>query len=317
MVGRRPSVALDDLRRYWGEVELSNGLHLPRPRRYDLVIAQEPTLRVGLPALMQAKLSGATMICEVHSNYLETGFLPPKDRMAARLILKQANFVRAVSRQIASSLGKMGVRNVLVIPSVYIKLNIFKPFIPHTSRRLTVLTVARLVPQKGLELLIEAVPLLARDFRGVEVRIVGDGPEKERLKRLADRLGVGSVVRFYGWVGLDELVRHYNEAAVFVCTSHHEGGPRTVFEAAACQTPFVSTAVGLVPEVFTHGREVFIVRKRDPAEVAEHVSALLSDAGLREEMGRRGREIVAREFEWEKAVRRYAEAYIKIYSSRR
>lgn len=317
MVGRRPSIAIDELRRYWGEVEVSDGLHLPRARRYDLVVAQEPTLRIGLPALMQAKLSGAAMICEVHGNYLEGGFLPLKDLLAARFVLRQSHFVRAVNRQIASSLKRMGVRNVMVIPSVYIKLDVFRPLNPHSSRRPVVLSASRLVPEKGLELLIEAVPVLARDFPGLEVRIVGDGPERGPLKSLADRLGVGSVVRFYGWVGQDELVRHYNEAAVFVCTSHYEGGPRTVFEAAACQTPFVSTAVGLVPEVFNHGREGFIVRERDPVKIAEYISALLNDPELREGMGERGREIVAREFEWEKAVRRYAEAYLKICSSRR
>jgi len=119
-------------------------------------------------------------------------------------------------------------------------------------------------------------------------------------------------VRFYGWVSLDELVKHYNEAAVFVCTSHHEGGPRTVFEAAACKTPFVSTPVGLIPEVFTHGREGFILHGRDKKLLAGYIVRLLEDPDLRDEMGSHGRELVKRNFEWEEAVARYAESYLRI-----
>ncbi|MEM0445805.1 MAG: glycosyltransferase family 4 protein [Nitrososphaerota archaeon] len=312
MVGRRPSIALDDLRRYWGEIEFSPGSIIPKPRRYDLVIAQEPTLRIGVPALMQAKLSRGILICEVHSNYLQAGFLPRRDLVAAKLVLRSAEHVRAVSKQIAGVLKNWNVKNILTIPSIYIKLNLFRPLSSHQVRGPVVVSVSRLVPQKGIRLLLDSVPYLVKNFPGVEVRIVGEGPERRSLELYAERLGVMGRVRFHGWVTQDELVKHYNEAAVFVCTSLHEGGPRTIFEAAACHTPFVSTAVGLVPEVYRHGREGFILQRRDAERLAEYVSILLSDPGLREEMGRRGREVVEREFEWEGAVRRYAEAYLRL-----
>ncbi|MEM3095596.1 MAG: glycosyltransferase family 4 protein [Nitrososphaerota archaeon] len=296
MVGRRPSIALEELRHYWGEVDVSTGF-TPRMKRYDLVIAQEPTLRVGLPALTQAKLSGASFVCEIHGNYLQTGFLPPKDLMAAKLVLKSSDLVRAASSQIAASLGSWRVRRVIVIPFIYIKLELFRPLTTHSQRAHVVLSASRLVPEKGLKLLIEAVPKILRAFPTLEVRVIGDGPERSRLEALARRLGLGGVVRFFGWVGQAELVKHYNEAAVFVCTSFHEGGPRTVFEAAACHTPFVSAAVGLVPEVFTHGREGLIIRERNSDLLAEHVAQLLENPDLRQEMAVRGREVVKREFE--------------------
>ncbi|MCS7146073.1 MAG: glycosyltransferase family 4 protein [Nitrososphaerota archaeon] len=312
MIGRRPSIALDDLRKYWGEVEFTTGFAMPKAVRYDLVIAQEPTLRVGVPALLQAKLTGAKLICEVHGNYLWTEFLPWKDLVAATLVLKSSNYVRAVSTQIANGLKCLGIKRVLIIPSVYIKLDLFRPLTAHGERGPVVLSASRLVPEKGLNLLIDSIPLLLEDFPGLEVRIVGDGPERSRLETRVERLGVRKAVRFFGWVGQDELIRHYNEASVFVCSSFHEGGPRTVFEAAACHTPFVSTSVGLVPEVFRHGREGFILQERDPELLAEYASRLLESPGLRGEMGRLGREVVEREFEWGRAVKRYAEAYLKI-----
>ncbi|MEM2447017.1 MAG: glycosyltransferase family 4 protein [Candidatus Bathyarchaeia archaeon] len=307
MVGRRPSIALNDLKRYWGSVEVSTGHIIPRRRRYDLVIAQEPTLRIGAPALLQSKVSRAVFTCEVHGDYLRPGFLPWKDLAVAGVVLRSADIVRAVNRRIAENVKQYGVEHVYVIPSIYVKLDVFKPSIPPEERGLVVLSASRLVPEKGLELLISAIPLLLRDFPGLEVRVVGDGSEKARLMGLAKRLRVDSAVRFYGWVGLDELVRHYNESAVFVCTSYHEGGPRTVFEAAACLTPTVSTRVGMVDETLRDGESVLLVRERSPELLAEKIAELLSDSAKRAEIAERARQVVVKEFEWEKSVKRYAE----------
>jgi len=317
MVGRKPSIALDELVRFWGEVEVSTNLKIPKLKFYDLVIAQEPTLRIGIPALIQARVSKAIFICEIHSNYLQPGFLPKKDSLSAKLVLREADYVRAVSKQIAANLKSWGLKNLLVIPSVYIRTDVFLPLKSQIDRGPVILSVARLVKQKGIELLIESVPYIIERFRDLEVRVVGDGPERKGLEKSVRENGLEDVVSFFGWVERDELVRHYNDAAVFVCTSHHEGGPRTVFEAAACKTPFVSTAVGIIPEVFQHGGEGFILHSRDKILLAKHIIRLLEDPVLREKMGSRGRKLVEQEFEWRKAVSKYAEAYLKIYDSRK
>lgn len=317
MVGRKPSIALEELRKYWGEIDVATGFFIPEPKGYDLVIAQEPTMKIGLPALLQAKLSRTTFICEVHGDYLERDFLPRKDLMAAKIVLKSSDFVRAVNNHIAESLRSWGVKHVMTIPSIYIRLDKFKPLIAHEDRENVVLSASRLVPEKGLELLIDAVPALFRNFPDLEVRIIGEGPERPRLEQQVRKLGVERVVRFLGWVSQDELVRQYNQAAVFVCTSLHEGGPRTVFEAAACHTPFVSTSVGIVREIFEHGREGYFIRGRDVRSLTEHVTKLLESPSLREEMGTRAREVVAKNFEWHRAIERYASAYIDIVASRR
>lgn len=312
MVGRRPSIALEDLKRYWGRVEFSPGFTVPRAERYDLVIAQEPTLRIGLPALIQAKLSGATFVCEVHGDYLRSGFLPVKDLLAAKVVLPSADHIRAVNAGIAESLKSWRVRNVMVIPSVYVRTDLFRSTTSHKTRRNVVLAASRLVPEKGLDLLLRSIPRIIERVRDLEVRIVGEGPERPKLERTVRELRLTDVVRFTGWVRQEELVRHYNEAAVFVCTSFHEGGPRTVFEAAACQTPFVSTAVGLIPEVFSNGREGYIIQERDSELLASKIEELLENPELRQEMGARGREVVERHFEWRKAVERYARAYLDL-----
>lgn len=313
MVGRRPSIALDDLRSYWGYVETTSLINPFRNKRYDLVVAQEPTVRIGLQALSYARLTRAVMACEVHGEYLRSRDLPIKDFVASRAILLGADFVRAVNRKIAEHLRCIGVRNVYVIPAVYVKLDVFCPTTDPYGRGEVLMTAARLTREKGLDLLLEAIPLLRRDFKDLRVEVAGDGPERPRLIAHAKAMGLEGVVRFSGWLDPSELAEKYNEAAVFVCTSHHEGGPRTIFEAAACLTPSVSTPVGLVPEELRDGESVVLVKKRTPEELCEKIAMLLSDPELRSKIAEGARRVVVEKFEWRTAIQRYAERYLEIH----
>jgi glycosyltransferase involved in cell wall biosynthesis len=307
MVGKSPSIALDDLRRYWGEVIFARPPWL-KPGRYDLVIAQEPTIRSGLPAYLIAKQAGAPFFCEVHANYLE--HMTVTQRMLAYWLLRRASLVRAVNGTIERQLRRMGFRNVLRIPAIYIKPELFKRLKPQRERGPLVLFVGRLTRQKGLNLLLESFRLVAEKMPEATLYLVGRGEMKEWVRGRLSALGLEKRTQILDWVPLRELVKLYNEAAVLVCTSLYEGGPRVVFEAAACGTPSVSTRVGIVPEVFRDGVEVLFVERR-AEDVAAAVVDLLKDADLRERIGEAARTRTLSLFSWDEAVRRYAMAYLE------
>jgi glycosyltransferase involved in cell wall biosynthesis len=307
MVGKSPSIALDDLRRYWGEVIFARPPWL-RPGKYDLVIAQEPTIRSGLPAYLIAKQAGAPFFCEVHGNYL--GHMTVTQRMLAYWILRRANLVRAVNGTIERQLRRMGFRNVLRIPAIYIKPELFKLLKPQRERGPLVLFVGRLSKEKGLDLLLESFRLVAEKMPEATLYIVGRGEMKEWVRGRLSALGLEKRTQILDWVPQRDLVRLYNEAAVLVCTSLYEGGPRVVFEAAACGTPSVSTRVGIVPEVFRDGVEVLFVERR-AEDVAVAVVDLLKDADLRERIGEAARKRTLSLFSWDEAVKRYAMAYLE------
>lgn len=306
MVGRKPSIALSELRRYWGEVDIAKAPKTPF-KKYDLIVAQEPSRRCGLPAYLHASLYGERWVCEVHGEYLQYLKLP--ELALAKWLLRRADAVRAVNKGIARTLKKLGVKNVLHVPSVYINTKLFRPLTPHEERGKLVLFVGRFAFEKGFNLLFKSFKALLEKVPDAKLRLIGRGPEAGRILEYVKSLRLNGRVELIEWLPQSELVKHYNEASVYACTSKFEGGPRTLFEACACETPFVSTPVGIVKDVATDGKEGFIV-ERDPILFAKRLEALLNNVKLREEMGKQARTLVLEHFEWAKAVERYALAYI-------
>ena len=307
MVGKTSSIAIDTIRKYWGTVHYSKPTHL-RPGKYDLIIAQEPTIRTGLPALLLAKLTMTPLFCEVHADYLQ--HLNLAQRATAYLVLKSSALVRAVNKKIEKQLRQIRINKTITIPSIYIDPKIFYSLKKHHERRKLILFIGRLTAQKGLDLLLAAYKHVTEQTNDTELVIVGRGPLKNWLTQTINSMKLDRHVMVFDWVTQQELVRLYNDAAVLACTSRYEGGPRVVFEAAACETPSVSTRVGIVPEALQDGVEVILV-DRNPAQIAEAAVKLLEDPQLRQRMGEAARRKTLALFSWEEAVKRYANAYIK------
>jgi glycosyltransferase involved in cell wall biosynthesis len=307
MVGKTPSMALGTLRKYWGMVHYAKP-PLIRPGKYDLIVAQEPTLRTGLPALLLAKLTATPLFTEVHADYLP--HLNLIQRAIAYRVLKSSNLVRAVNKTITRQLNQIGISKTATIPSIYIDPKTFHPTKKHSQRSKTILFISRLTHQKGLDLLLDSYKIIVEKTPDTELLIVGRGPLKPWLIEEIRSANLTGHVKLYDWAPQSMLVNLYNEAAILACTSRYEGGPRVVFEAAACETPSVSTRVGIIPEALQDGVEVCLV-DRDPEQIAEAAVKLLKDPELRQRMGEAARQKTLQLFSWEEAVKRYAETYIK------
>jgi len=310
MVGRSKSIAFDELQRYWGEVSFVRPPKLVKPRRYDLIIAQEPTPRIGVYAYMLSKITGAKLVLEVHADYLELG-LTPFQRKIAEYLLRRCNLVRAVSWKIVEDVKRLGVKNVIMIPSIYVKTDIFKSLKNHSSRKPLILSVGRLVEQKNFPLLLYAFKKVEEEIPGAELLIHGRGPQEKEIIHLARKLELKNLKLITDWLSEEELVHLYNDAALLAITSRYEGGPRVAFEAGACHTPFVSTRVGILAEVAQHGQHGFFAE--NIKEFSEKIITMLQDSKLRERMGESFRRLVVERFEWNKAIRRYAECYLNYF----
>ena len=171
----------------------------------------------------------------------------------------------------------------------------------------TVLSVARMYPRKRLDVLLRAAARLCARIPGVRVRIVGEGPESVRLRGLAASLGLEGVVTFLGEISRSALAVEYVGADCFCLPTVQEGFGLVFAEAMAAGLPIVACRAAAVPEVVEDGRTGLLVRPNDPEELARAMERVLTNAGLRAELGAAGRRRVEA-FDLDRVAARLLEA---------
>ncbi len=149
--------------------------------------------------------------------------------------------------------------------------------------RLIVGTIARLTPDKGLRLLIEAAAQVRATKPKITFAILGEGPEQAALEQAVARLGIQEQVLFLK----NSVARDAFLAALdcFVSSSVIEGSPFELLEAMGAGLPIVATAVGGTVDLLAHDRTAWLVPSRDPRSLAEGICSLLEDEHLRARLG--------------------------------
>ncbi|MER6556998.1 glycosyltransferase family 4 protein [Streptomyces sp. NPDC001027] len=172
--------------------------------------------------------------------------------------------------------------------------------------RPVVVCVSRLVPRKGQDTLILAMPRILAAQPDAVLLIVGGGPYEKDLRRLARETGVAGSVRFTGSVPWSELPAHYGAGDVFAmpCRTRRggldvEGLGIVYLEASATGLPVVAGDSGGAPDAVLDGETGWVVRGGSPEEAAERIVVLLGDAELRRRMGERGRQWVEERWRWD------------------
>ncbi|MCX4773095.1 MULTISPECIES: glycosyltransferase family 4 protein [unclassified Streptomyces] len=172
--------------------------------------------------------------------------------------------------------------------------------------RPVVVCVSRLVPRKGQDTLILAMPAILAEVPDAVLLIVGGGPYAGELRKLAAGTGVLDSVRFTGAVPWAELPAHYGAGDVFAmpCRTRRggldvEGLGIVYLEASATGLPVVAGDSGGAPDAVLDGETGWVVRGGSAEEAAERIVALLGDAELRRRMGERGRAWVEEKWRWD------------------
>jgi len=171
-----------------------------------------------------------------------------------------------------------GIReNKIEILPDSVNMDRFFPF--SVSKKYDVIAVSRLDPVKKLDNFLRVVAVLSSEKSDIRVAIVGDGPMRNSLEKLASKLSISKNVDFFGHK--ENVEYFYNLAAIYVLTSEREGFPMTVLEAMGCGLPCVISNVGDVPDLAVDGYNAILVDKHDDIRAyADGVMQLLNDETL-------------------------------------
>jgi len=152
-----------------------------------------------------------------------------------------------------------------------------------------VLSVCRFYPRKRLHLLLRAAERLQAKIAGLELRLVGNGPEMSRLKSICRERSLQRTVTFLGNVSQADLAREYVQCHVFCLPSVQEGFGVVFLEAMAHGKPIVAARAGAAPEVVRHG---LLAEPDNEEALAEAIERLYREPKLGEQLGCAGREFV-------------------------
>jgi glycosyltransferase involved in cell wall biosynthesis len=179
------------------------------------------------------------------------------------------------------------------------------------DRPVRLLGVARLVPKKGIDVLLEALAALPSDLHW-RYEHVGGGPLLDPLAATAARLGLGERIAWRGALAHDQVVEAYRAADLFVLASRiapdgdRDGLPNVLLEAGAMALPVVASRTGAVPELIEDGVDGRLVPPDDPSGLAVALAALIRDPAARLRFGRAGRSRVLHQFAAEPGLDRLA-----------
>jgi phosphatidylinositol alpha-1,6-mannosyltransferase len=180
--------------------------------------------------------------------------------------------------------------------------------------RKVVVCVSRLMPRKGQDVLVRALPAIRSRVPDAALLIVGEGPYRRQLERLVDSLRLGPHVVLAGVVPWSELPAHYAAGDVFAMPCRTRNGGLDVeglgivyLEASATGLPVVAGDSGGAPDAVLDGETGYVVPGRDAATVADRVAGLLTDESLAARLGARGRAWVEEQWPWERTAERFDE----------
>jgi glycosyltransferase involved in cell wall biosynthesis len=258
----------------------------------DLVhIDEEPYNLATAHAMWLARRSGAKSLFFSWQNILR--HYPCPFRLLERYVLQNADYGLVGNQESEQVWRAKGYEGPLaVIPQFGVDPDVFSPAPRSAGRGFIVGYLGRLVAEKGVDLLLDALAGLQGVWRAY---VLGSGPEREALQAQARRLGLADRVTFEGWLPSAQMPAYYRQLDVVVVPSRtrpnwKEQFGRVLIEAMACGVPVVGSDSGEIPNVIGDAGLIFPEGQVDI--LREHLGHLLGDPDARSELAQRGRERV-------------------------
>lgn len=287
-------------------------------RKSHASIVHSHGYKAAIPGVMAARLAGRPSIITGHNLFPEnaSGMAVKSVRLASRFSRK----VIAVAPALARSLTAAGVdeRKIEIIANG-IDLSIYDSAQGKAVREALgvaestkmVFCAARLTEVKGLEYLIHASAIVAKENPSIKVFIAGDGPDRDSLTSLANASAPG-IVHFLG--RRNDIPDLLAAADVVAMPSLAEGHPLTLIESMAARKPLVASRVGGLADAVIDGETGILVPPADPDALAKSILSLINSPELAHKLGEAARKLAEQEFTIEQMIQHTKEVYTCVAS---
>lgn len=252
------------------------------------------------------------------ANYEPPGVVPLITRLFLKKAYQKADKVICVSQGLAGDLKKNWHISERKIKVIYNPIdieniqNLAKELLNHswfTSQTPVIIAVGRLTKQKGFSLLIKAFALVISKLKP-KLIILGQGPEKKRLREISKQLGIERQVEFLGFQ--KNPYRFIARAKVFVLSSLWEGFPNVLVEAMTCGTPVVATDCPFGPrEILGNGKYGLLVPKADEKALAAAVLKIFENSQLAQNFSEKAKERI-KDFAKDKIIKEYENLFLEL-----
>ena len=178
--------------------------------------------------------------------------------------------------------------------------------------------MGRLAEKKGVNYLIESMPIVLKGMHDSKLIIVGDGPEKEKLVELTKTLNLKDNVAFVGSLMNEDLPKYYATADVFVGpsivtkTGDTEGLGVVFLEAIASGTCVIGSNVGGIPDIIINNKTGILVEEKNPYQLASAIVNLMENKMLQKKLIKNAISRIKNAYSWDKVAEKFAEVYNKI-----
>ena len=228
-----------------------------------------------------------------------------------------ADAVFSSSKCSADWCAKYYGRNRDEIPVLHtgVDMELFSPRDVPKAKRPTIIFAGKLARNKGVHLLAEAAVRLAKEFPGLQLRLLGRGEPKilDELNNLAQSADAPDLLDAPGFVDRTELPEHFSRAHIFAAPSEYEGGPGFVYlEAMACGLPVIACTGSGAAEVVRQNENGVLVPPRDVEALTAALRSLLNDNLLREKMGAFARQFVLAEADSRACIKKLESFYTAV-----
>jgi glycosyltransferase involved in cell wall biosynthesis len=229
--------------------------------------------------------------------------------------LKRCDAVIAISHSIRNNLIEFGVpaEKITTIYNICPKLISDKTKTDNTN--FIILGLGRMCEEKGFDILIKSVvDVKARyQIKNIKLRLIGNGPERKKLERIAMKLGLKDSFEFISWVDNKNIADEYSQSDILVVPSRYEEPlGRVVLEASSCSKPVIASNVGGLKEIIQDGFNGLLVPPDDYISLSQSIFRLYHDASLRQYLGSNAKRSVLEKFSESTIVRQTINLYEKI-----